>query len=399
MAPGSTRVPGAPAAGSSFRQNAETYALKARANQRCRDDFLCELRGLCARQSGVKSACVTEYRELETRILAALREEWDVAEGDALWLEVFAFQTRWNEPYAKFCATRPAPRAWREIPAVPLAAFKTARLSVVPPELVTKTFLTSGTTGETRGAHHFPGTRLYERAVNYGWARLGRRSRDQFALVAGTTDAPHSSLSHMISSLTALTTSTLFFVGQDGRLKTDRLLESLEDRIRHGRAVALPGTALAFLRFFEELGTRRLALPKGSYALETGGFKGSGRELPKAELYAMFGEYLGLAPDDVINEYGMTELSSQFYTRGLVGVHEGPPWARAVVIDPETGDDAAVGETGVLRIFDLANLGSVLAVETQDLAVRRERGFELIGRDPAALPRGCSRAADERMRG
>ena len=100
----------------------------------------------------------------------------------------------------------------------------------------------------------------------------------------------------------------------------------------------------------------------------------------------------------MINEYGMTELSSQFYTRGLGRPHEGPPWVRAVVIDPETGDEAAVGETGVLRIFDLANLGSVLAVETQDLAVRRERGFELLGRDPAALPRGCSRAADERMR-
>ena len=44
-------------------------------------------------------------------------------------------------------------------------------------------------------------------------------------------------------------------------------------------------------------------------------------------------------------------------------------------------------------------LGSVLAIETQDLAIRRERGFELLGRDPGALPRGCSRAADEQMRG
>ena len=41
---------------------------------------------------------------------------------------------------------------------------------------------------------------------------------------------------------------------------------------------------------------------------------------------------------------------------------------------------------------------AVLAIETQDLAIRRERGFELHGRDPAALPRGCSRAADEALR-
>jgi len=338
-----------------------------------------------------------EYHALEERILAAMREEWDEAECDALWLEVFAFQTRWNEPYARFCATRPAPRTWREIPAVPLAAFKTARLSVVAPELVTKTFLTSGTTGETRGAHHFLDTRLYESAVLYGWARLGLRSRQQYALVAG--DAPQSSLTHMISTLTTHSGATSFLVGKDGRLETERLIEALESRIAQRHPVALPGTALAFLRFFEELGTRRLALRPGSYAMETGGYKGSGRDIGKAELYGMFGEYLGLAPDDVINEYGMTELSSQFYTRGLDRPHEGPPWVRAVVIDPETGGEVAVGETGVLRIFDLANLGSVLAVETQDLAVRRERGFALLGRDPAALPRGCSRAADERLRG
>ena len=136
----------------------------------------------------------------------------------------------------------------------------------------------------------------------------------------------------------------------------------------------------------------------GTLVLETGGYKGSGREVPKVELYRRIGGLFDLEPEDILNEYGMTELSSQFYTRGLGRPHEGPPWVRAVVIDPETGGETAVGETGVLRIFDLANLGSVLAVETQDLAVRRERGFELLGRAPAALPRGCSRAADERMR-
>ena len=69
-----------------------------------------------------------------------------------------------------------------------------------------------------------------------------------------------------------------------------------------------------------------------------------------------------------------------------------------MIIDPESGDEVPVGGTGVLRLYDLANIASVLAVETQDLAIRREDGFELIGRDPGALPRGCSRAADELVR-
>ena len=138
-------------------------------------------------------------------------------------------------------------------------------------------------------------------------------------------------------------------------------------------------------------------VPRGSYALETGGYKGSGRELGKHDLYEMFQAFLGLAPQEVINEYGMTELSSQFYARGLGTPHEGPPWLRGIVFDPETGAEVADDGVGVLRIFDLANLGSVLAIETQDLAIRRGEKFELIGRDPGALPRGCSRMADEAM--
>jgi hypothetical protein len=93
----------------------------------------------------------------------------------------------------------------------------------------------------------------------------------------------------------------------------------------------------------------------------------------------------------------MTELSSQFYTRGLGRPHDAPPWLRTLVIDPETDQEVQPGRTGVLRIFDLANIGSVMAVQTRDLAIRRQGGFELIGRDPAALPRGCSRAADEML--
>ena len=344
------------------------------------------------------SDVIAEYRELETRILAAIREEWDETECDALWFEVFRFQRRWNQPYANFCATRPEPRTWREIPAVPLAAFKHAALSVVPPESVAKTFLTSGTTGEMRGSHHFFDTRLYEYSVQYGWARLGRPRRNQLVLVQSNTHAPQSSLSHMMLALGINSRSQWYCIDAGGGLHLESLVAQLERMIAASKPVALLGTALVFLNLFQQLGGRRFTLPAGSYAMETGGYKGSGRQIAKANLYAMFSQYLGLAPDDIINEYGMTELSSQFYTRGLGRAHEGAPWARAIVINPETGSEVGVGETGVLRIFDLANLGSVLAIETQDLAIRRERGFELLGRDPGALPRGCSRAADERMR-
>jgi acyl-coenzyme A synthetase/AMP-(fatty) acid ligase len=351
----------------------------------------------------VKSAGVNdvaaEYRELETRILAALREDLREAEFDALALEAHAFQKRWNAPYANFCAARPTATHWREIPAVPQSAFKTARLSVAPPGMIARTFRTSGTTGEGYGEHHFINTGLYDAAAVRGWQRLGLGRLPHFMLTPNPWVAPHSSLSHMMATLATRCGEgeSYFHIGRDGGLDKSivRLLWQAQSK---AAPVCLLGTALAFLHLFANAECRHFKLPAGSYAMETGGYKGSGREIPKRDLYMMFDEHLGILPKDVINEYGMTELSSQFYTRGLGRPHEGPPWLRAVVIDPETGGEAAVGETGVLRIFDLANLGSVLAVETQDLAVRRERGFELLGRDPAALPRGCSRAADERMR-
>ena len=60
------------------------------------------------------------------------------------------------------------------------------------------------------------------------------------------------------------------------------------------------------------------------------------------------------------------------------------------MVSPETGREVGEGETGLIRVLDLANLRSVLAVQTEDLGVRRGDGFELLGRMIEAEPRGCS---------
>ena len=73
-----------------------------------------------------------------------------------------------------------------------------------------------------------------------------------------------------------------------------------------------------------------------------------------------------------------------------------PPWARVQIISPETGREVADGETGLIRIFDLANVFSVAAIQTEDLGIRRGDGFELIGRAQLAEPRGCSLMTDQR---
>ncbi len=335
-----------------------------------------------------------EYTALEARIIAAIHGVLPKEEFNALALEVHRFQLRHNEPFSKWCAGRNEPKSWREIPAVPQAMFKAFRIACFPAEETPITFLTSGTTGETRGAHHFFSTKLYHAAALAGWRRFGRAQRRTVFLTQAPADAPQSSLVSMFGCWSSEIGGD-FLCDSLGRLNFARLELVMES----GEPLALFGTALAFLNVFEWMGSRSVSLPQGSYAMETGGFKGSAREISKAELYGRFARQFGLGAQDVINEYGMCELSSQFYTTGLGGVHQGGPWIHALVVSPETGEEVAIGQAGALRIFDLANLGSSLAIQTADIAIRRERGFELLGRSPSATPRGCSRMADEQMRG
>jgi hypothetical protein len=337
------------------------------------------------------------YAQLESRI-SALLKSGAMAEPDfnACALEVYRFQREHNLPYDNYCKRLGASvdlQNWKQIPAVPQSAFKQSALRAFVADRTAKTFRTSGTTGEGYGSHHFCSLRLYDEAILSGWDFFDLPVLPQIILVPSPAAAPHSSLSHMMGVMKARALyGEQYFCNTE---TIDGLHASFAAAVQLDRPVLVMGTALAFLHLFEKGGLPKL--PAGSFALETGGYKGSGRSLTKAELYALFAKHFGLPHDSVINEYGMTELSSQFYTRDLGNPHKGPPWMRALVIDPETDAEVAIGETGILRIFDLANLGSVIAVQTQDLAIRREAGFELIGRDPAALPRGCSRSADEML--
>ena len=50
---------------------------------------------------------------------------------------------------------------------------------------------------------------------------------------------------------------------------------------------------------------------------------------------------------------------------------------------------------GLLRVVDLANLGSVIALQTEDRAVATPEGpFRLLGRAEGSEPRGCSLDAE-----
>jgi hypothetical protein len=194
-------------------------------------------------------------------------------------------------------------------------------------------------------------------------------------------------------------------LGHDGawELDQEKLLHELRKSLAASEPVMLLGTAFLFVHLLEHFGSRKMnfKLQTGSRLMETGGYKGRSRVFSKAEFYDMLTARLGIEAESIIGEYGMSELSSQAYDLAVTGMSQGtrarllrlfrfPPWARAQIVSPETGHEVADGERGVLRIFDLANAWSVLAVQTEDIAIKRGYGFELVGRLAAAEPRGCS---------
>ena len=76
--------------------------------------------------------------------------------------------------------------------------------------------------------------------------------------------------------------------------------------------------------------------------METGGFKGRSRVVERDELYRLASERFRIPTRAIVNEYGMTEMSSQFYDLTLrnpeldereARVKLPPPWVRSSVVD------------------------------------------------------------------
>jgi hypothetical protein len=290
-------------------------------------------------------------------------------------------------------------KSWREIPALPQRVFKETAVWCHGAEIPAHQFHTSGTTTGAPGVQRLLRVDLYLATVLEGALRAGLSTggRELQFLAPPPREAPHSSLSFMFETWCERwgTERSSFWVRRN-TFMLEGLRERLVTNVEEHVPVGLCGTAFAFVHYIDTFSRLDpIPLPRESWLLETGGFKGRSRELEKREFYQALFYLFDLPPEAIWNEYGMTELSSQAYAHGPNGIHCTPPWMRVVVVHPETGEEVAPGASGLVKVIDLANIDSCLAIQTLDVAVRAEGGFYLIGRLPAAEFRGCSLTSED----
>jgi len=334
---------------------------------------------------------------------------------ERLALDVFRHQFETVGAYREYCKARGiepgAVRCVDDVPAVSNIAFKYADLAIDGAALLpgARTFLTSGTTQgrERRGRHIVARPEIYRAsAITHLRTMLFPDAR-RIAMLAihPTADAmPESSLSAMITwCIEEFATGTRLAAASRERVDVGAAAAFLAGCNARREPVGILGTTAAFAALFAELRRAdiKLRLAAGSRMMDTGGAKGQAVPMTASEVVESAGETLSIAPAMVINEYGMTELCSQLYDAtelNCPGASSGedrykiaPPWLRVTARDPVTLRPMADGEPGLLTFFDLANVGSVSAIMTEDAGWVERGRVRVLGR-AAGEARGCALA-------
>jgi hypothetical protein len=332
--------------------------------------------------------------------------------GDSLFnqiaLQIYQYQLEHNPPYRQFCLlgrkSIQTIHRWEDIPALPVTAFKSVDIACRPIQEATHLFHSSGTLrdlpGHGKSRHYLFDDEIAKAAILSHFNRhlCPQKKMRLCILTPSPEEAPHSSLSYMMGVIReAYGTKESEYYIHRGRLLGEKLAFDLSEATE---PIFLLGTSFAFVHFidFHEERSFPIVLPHGSRLMDTGGFKGRSRIVSKHWLYAMIQKRLGISPEYCINEYGMSEITSQFYD-GILGrdaprLFYAPPQVRWQILSTETLKPVKKGEVGLLALYDLANIDSVLALLTEDLGREVAGGIDLTGRAANADLKGCSIALD-----
>lgn len=347
---------------------------------------------------------------MKDRIEQFIESDGTSEDFERLALETFAWQYARVEVYRRVCESRgidpEAVRRWQDIPPLPADAFKQGLGCNPKPSHV---FLSSGTVSgrDSRSRHELSTLSTYRASALRHFARMvvpdhpGPMSVQVLGPTAETH--PDSSLGQMFSWIRdahAKDKAPCVF-DLEGKLDAVQAVHWLRGVAATSTPVLLLGISSAFTAIFAFLRNRGepLRLPADSRIVDTGGKKGSSRVLSARGHLKACWRYLHVPSYMCVNEYGMTEMLSQYYDDALFNRHSGklaprrkigPPWCRHLVVNPATLEPVRKGSRGILRYIDLSNWESVSALQTLDIGVDNGAGLEILGRARGEDARGCS---------
>lgn len=302
-------------------------------------------------------------------------------------LQVFRFQAENNAIYNQFIKglnINPASvDDLYKIPFLPVEFFKSQEI-VSSLDEAQVTFTSSGTTGMITSRHFVTDVSWYEQGFRKAFDLFYGDIRNYcvLALLPSYLEREGSSLIYMADDLIKQSENpdSGFYL-----YNHEDLHQQLQKQQAAGKPTLLIGVTFALLDFVDQY---QIDFPE-LIVMETGGMKGRRKEMIREELHETLTNGFGV--QHIHSEYGMTELLSQAYSKG-VGIFNCPPWMK--IITRDTNDPITTltgGRTGGINIIDLANINSCSFIATQDLGkIYADGSFEVLGRFDNADIRGCN---------
>lgn len=317
-------------------------------------------------------------------------------------LREFAVQYKNVKPYREYCLQKKtAPdniQRWQDIPAVPSAAFKTHNLASFPLERTVQHNLTSGTTGRrNRGRiYRDESSLMLVKKANSLMTRtflFPDTARMRIMLMAPSPDmAPGMGMAIGLELVRQMfgTKGSEFLVSPLG-LDVSTLLNAIKHAEETGEPLALIGSTSCFIYFFNACKKEGISfrLPSSSRGCDAGGYVGQFGSYTKEEFFGMGEQILGIPGHHWVNVLGTAECSTNYFDNVISNFNKGaaiqrfkesPWWTRTMVVHPDTLEPLPPGEAGLLRHYDLTNRAMILAVQTDNVGVAIDGGFEILGR-------------------
>ena len=304
-------------------------------------------------------------------------------------LKVFRFQFDNNEVYRKWAELTGKEKgdvsALSEIPFLPIEFFKSHQVISYPSqEKEDVIFTSSNTTSQIPSRHFVKHVQVYRDSYLKTFSLFfgDVKSYCIIALLPGYLDRQGSSLVYMCNDLIAKSghPHSGFYLRN-----LDELISVIETLKQNKQKTILIGVSYALL----DLAEKGIVLNDDFTVMETGGMKGTRKEMLKEELHAVLKTKFDVKA--IAGEYGMTELLSQAYAvkEGKFGM---PPWMKVFirdVNDPYTY--MTDGKTGGVNVIDLANVYSCSFIATKDLGLMDAEGHLILrGRYDNSDIRGCN---------